>query len=384
MSLHFRLLSSVARHLSITIIAFMVVGAFALVTINVSFLNPIARALQDFSMTDMYYQALQSTATPDTSRAITIVDMTELYERRSIAETIEQIQAERPKVLGVDIVFEGLKEDLQGDMMIETVAQTYDNSVYSYRLLDYDGQQQQFTNEVHSFFTDSVLVNEGYTNMQRQLYGGIKRELSLSRKSCGRQKPSFVANIVNQYAGRDIVTVDNDDVQINFSPVYFPRLRYDSVAAHPELIEDHIVLYGAMSDESDIHYTPVGKMAGVELLAYAIHTLLTQQEVRKVPSVLLVLLSFLLVFVTQMLQDIYEKRIGLLKSPLLVSFLSSSLALGVVTFIWMVLLMWGAFILFSISGISLNLGWALSAMAFVDAARSFYDTCLKSLKSKLL
>lgn len=383
MSLHNRLLPSIARHLSITIIAFMVVGAFALVTINVSFLNPIARALQDFSMTDMYYQALQSTAMPDTNQAITIVDMTELYERRSIAETIEHIQTEQPKVLGIDIVFEGLKEDPLGDMMMKTVAKAYDNSVYSYRLLDYDAQQQQFTNEVHSFFTDSVLVNEGYTNIQRQLYGGIKRELSLSRKSCGEWKLSFVANIVNQYAGREIVTVDDDDVQINFSPVYFPRLKYDSVMVHPELIEDRIVLYGAMGEENDTHYTPVGKMAGVELLAYAIHTLLTQQEVKNVPPVLLALISFLLVLVTQMLQDVYEKRIELLENPLLVSFLSSSVALGVVTFIWMVLLMWGAFILFSISGISLNLGWALSAMAFVDAARSFYDTCLNSLKNKL-
>lgn len=378
-----RYLFSFARHLIITVMAFMVVGVFAVVTINVSFLNPIARTLQDFSMTDIYYQALQSTATSDTSHTITIVDMTELYERRDIAETIERIQAKQPKVLGIDIVFEGLKEDLQGDMMIETVAKSYDNSIYSYRLLDYDGQQRQFTNEVHSFFTDSVWVNEGYTNMQRQLYGGIKRELSLSRKSCGEQKPSFIANIINKYAGKEIVTLDDDDLEINFSPVYFPRLRYDSVMAHPELIEDRIVLYGAMGDENDMHYTPVGKMAGVELLAYALHTLLTQQEVRKASPILLAFISFLLVFITQMVQDIYEKRIELLKSPLLSSFLSSSVALGVVTFIWMVLLMWGAFILFSISGISLNLGWALSAMAFVDAARSFYDTCLKSLRYKL-
>ena len=378
-----RSMSSVARHIIITIIAFMVVGVFVLVTINVSFLNPIARVFQDFSMTDMFYQAQQSTAKPDTSHVITIVDMTELYERKRIAETIEQIQSNKPKVIAVDIVFEGLK-DPQGDFMIERMAKMYNNNVYSYRLLDYNGQQRQFTNEVHSFFTDSVHVIEGYTNIQRPLYGGVKRELSLSRKTCGEQKSSFVATIVNQYADKPVVTLDDDDLQINYSPMYFPRLKYDAVASHPELIEDRIVLFGAMSEENDMHYTPVGKMAGVELLAYATQTLLTQQEIKEVPKSLLAVISFFLVFLTQLLQDCYEKSIDKLKSPLFRSFLSSSVALGIITFIWMVLLMWGAFILFNMGNISLNLGWALSAMAFVDAARSFYDTCLESLKNKLV
>lgn len=375
-----RLMSSVTRHFIITIIAFMVVGVFVFVTINVSFLNPIARTLQDFSITDLYYQAQLSTAKPDTSRVVTIVDMTELYERRRIAETIEQIQLGRPKVLGVDIIFEGLKEDPQGDFMIEQLARMYNNNVYSYRLLDYNGKQKQFTNEIHSFFTDSVHVIEGYTNMQRPLYGGIKRELSLSRKTCGEQKPSFVATIVNQYAEKPVVTLDDDDLQINFSPISFPRLRYDAVISHPELIEGRIVLLGAMGEENDMHYTPVGKMAGVELMAYAAQTLLTQYEVKKVPTSLLAVISFFLVFLTQLLQDCYEKSIGKLKSSLFRSLLSSSVALGVITFIWMVLLMWFAFILFNMTSISLNLGWALSAIAFVDAARSFFDTSLKSFK----
>ena len=375
-----RLMSSVTRHFIITIIAFMVVGVFVFVTINVSFLNPIARTLQDFSITDLYYQAQLSTAKPDTSRVVTIVDMTELYERRRIAETIEQIQLGRPKVLGVDIIFEGLKEDPQGDFMIEQLARMYNNNVYSYRLLDYNGKQKQFTNEIHSFFTDSVHVIEGYTNMQRPLYGGIKRELSLSRKTCGEQKPSFVATIVNQYAEKPVVTLDDDDLQINFSPISFPRLRYDDVISHPELIEGRIVLLGAMGEENGMHYTPVGKMAGVELMAYAAQTLLTQYEVKKVPTSLLAVISFFLVFLTQLLQDCYEKSIGKLKSSLFRSLLSSSVALGVITFIWMVLLMWFAFILFNMTSISLNLGWALSAIAFVDAARSFFDTSLKSFK----
>lgn len=374
-----RFLLPISRHLIVTMIAFMVVGFFAIVTVNISFLNPIAHTLEEFSMTDVYYQALKETASEDTSRAITIVDMTELYDRQSIAMTIEQIEAGKPKVLGIDIVFEGPKEDPQGDFMIESIASTYDNAVFSYRLLDYDGRKRQFTNEVHSFFTDKTNVKEGYTNLQRQLYSGIKRELSLSRKSCDEQKQSFVNIVAEQYAGEQIVPLEQQDLKINFSPTHFQCLKYDSVKAHPELLRDRIVLFGAMGEETDMHYTPLGKMPGIELLAYAINTLLNHKEVKRLPVALVVIVSFLLVLLTQFLQDAYEKRIDRIKSSLFRSFLSSSVALGIITFIWMVLLMWVSFLIFTMSGISLNLGWALSAIAFVDAARSFFDTCFESL-----
>jgi CHASE2 domain-containing sensor protein len=375
-----KVLLSPVRHVAITLIAFMVVGLFALVTINVSFLNPIARTLEEFSMTDLYFQALQSTASPDTSRAIAIVDMTKLYDRRHIATCIEEIENIGPKVLGIDIVFEGEKYDnIEGDIAMMTIAQKYKNIIYSYRLLGYNLQQHQYAKEIHSFFADSTNITEGHTNMERSLYAGIKRDLHLGRRSMGKQKASFVSVVVNKYTEKE--TVPNDgDMSINFTPTHFQNIPYDSILYYQELIKDRIVLLGSTSEESDMHYTPLGKMAGVELLAYSINTLLNRQEIRKLPMFLSILFSFLLVFLTQLLQDAYEKRIGKMRYPLLRTFLSSSVALGILTFFWMVIIMWIGFLLFTIGHLSLTLGWALSAIAFVDAARSFYDTCTESLK----
>jgi CHASE2 domain-containing sensor protein len=375
-----KVLLSPVRHVAITLIAFMVVGLFALVTINVSFLNPIARTLEEFSMTDLYFQALQSTASPDTSRAIAIVDMTKLYDRRHIATCIEEIENIGPKVLGIDIVFEGEKYDnIEGDMAMMTIAQKHKNIIYSYRLLGYNHQQHQYAKEIHSFFADSTNITEGHNNMERSLYAGIKRDLHLGRRSMGKQKASFVSVVVNKYTEKE--TVPNDgDMSINFTPTHFQNIPYDSILYYQELIKDRIVLLGSTSEESDMHYTPLGKMAGVELLAYSINTLLNRQEIRKLPMFLSILISFLLVFLTQLLQDAYEKRIGKMRYPLLRTFLSSSVALGILTFFWMVIIMWIGFLLFTIGHLSLTLGWALSAIAFVDAARSFYDTCTESLK----
>ena len=370
-------LPSLIRHLVITVIAFLVVGLFILVTFNVSFLNPIARTLQEFSVSDFYFQTLQSTATPDTCHAVTIVDMTELHDRSLIAKSMQQVESLDPKVLAVDIVFEGLK-GVEEDNAIEETALSYDNAIFSFRLLDYDSKQHQYTREIHSFFADSLKGNEGFTNFQRTLYSGIKRDVSFSCRSKGQQIPSFVKLVTNSYAEK-IYCPEEGDLRINFTPTYFTKIRYDAVLMHEELIKDRIVLFGSTSEESDMHYTPLGKMAGTELLSYAINTLLTKKDIRQLPIWLLVPFTFLLVLFTQLWQDVYERRIDSVNDQLIRSFMSSSVMLGFITFLWMVFLMWVGFMVFSFFQLNLSLGWALSAMAFVDGARSFYDTCIQSV-----
>lgn len=369
------------RHIAITLIAFMVVGLFALVTINISFLNPIARTLEEFSISDLYFQALHSTVNPDTSRAISIVDMTELRDRRQIAECIKEIERLSPSVLGIDIIFEGEKFDnIEGDMAIMKVASDFHNTVFSYRLLDYNPQQRQYCKEIHSFFADSTLITEGFTNFERSLYTGIKRNFEFGLRSKGQQKPSFVTKLVNTYTEQEKVPNDGDMI-VNFMPTHFQIIPYDSLQYYHEYIKDRIVLLGATSEESDMHYTPLGKMAGIELLAYSIQTILNSSKINELPLVFRCLLAFLLVLVTQLIQDTYEKHVNRLNSQLFRTFLSSSLALGVLTFLWMIFLMWIGFMFFTLGQLNLSIGWALSAIAFVDAARSFYDTCVESLKN---
>ena len=72
-------------------LAFVVLGIMAFFTFNLSFLNPIKKAVKEFSMTDLYYQILQETGSPATSPLITIVDMTELISRQDLAQALEKI-----------------------------------------------------------------------------------------------------------------------------------------------------------------------------------------------------------------------------------------------------------------------------------------------------
>ena len=369
------------RHVIITALAFIVVGMFAVFAMNLSFLSPIAQVVKDFEMTDIYYQILQDTDSGDVSDALTIVDMSELYSRRELANALCEIENQRPKVIGVDVVFEGLKEDSIGDDMMREVAANNPNIVFSYKLLDYVNDSTGYADAVHSFFAaDSIC--EGFTNMQRNLYGGIKRVLSLGKKHLSETVPSFILQVARMASGTELMPTEDRNMNINFTPRRFRVVEPNAISKHHEWIKDKVVLFGAMKDEQDMHYTPLGKMAGVELLAYSIETLLDQSEVRELNGWLTALLSFTLVLLTQVVFSSYKTFAKSRKNRLVRFLLSASFVRSILLFFWMALWMWVAFILFCKYDISLNLGWALSAMAFLVLAESIYDECKTAYENK--
>ena len=248
-------MKTLARNIIITILAFVLVSSFALIALKLPFMGPIAEAIKEFEMTDVYCQILQDTNDDDeeVSDDITIVDMSELYSRRDLAKALVDIEKQNPKVIGVDIVFEGLKEDSVGDEMLTRIALENTKIVFSYKLLDYVNDSIGHADTVHSFFVDeSDSINEGYTNMPRNLYGGIKRKLSLGEKVEGRLMPSFITKVSAMYEGRQVKDVSKKTININYIPKRFRVVEADSISVHPEWIKDKLVLFGAMKDEYDM------------------------------------------------------------------------------------------------------------------------------------
>ncbi len=112
---HFLRLFFHRDHLVISVLAVLILCLFYFVSMNISFLSPVARAIKDFSMSDLYYHILWSGNEPEQNDLITLVDVTDLHKRGDIAHTIEQVNQQEPKVLGIDIIFEGVKEDSLGN-----------------------------------------------------------------------------------------------------------------------------------------------------------------------------------------------------------------------------------------------------------------------------
>lgn len=365
------------RHLLITANSFVVVAMITLLVLNVSFLNPIGRAFDNYSVIDLYFQMLAETSPRTSSRAVTVVDMSALNMRRDIADVIDHIEQYNPAVLGVDIVFEGIKEDTIGDNRIMDQAERYNNIVYScksYR--DNEGSMQ----EVHSFFTPFIDVKEGIVNFQRDLYAGIKRYMQTGIQSSNELRPSFVFQIANNFAKQQVAPFSEEPLLINFTPKRFEQLSCDSVSQYPNLIENRIVLLGATKEEYDMHYTPLGKMSGVELQAYAIDMLVNKENVRTVPTALLFFISILLVLFVEVIQNSFLEFAERIQKPIPRFLLSTEMAISIITFIIMAMLLAISFHFFRWFGLFINLGWAFSAMAFLHINRQLYDTCYIIIK----
>lgn len=376
------------RNIIITILAFVLVFSFALIAYQLPFLGPIAEAIKEFEMTDVYCQILQDTNDEeDVSDVVTIVDMSDLFSRRDIATALEKIEEQSPRVLCVDVVFEGLKEDSIGDEMITKVATNHQNVMFSYKLHDYENDSLGHTTTVHSFFAEEGLVIEGFTNMPRNLYGGIKRIFPMGEKVDGKLVSSFVAVAAEMYANEGKMAdcqPSDKKVKINFIPKHYRVVEPDSIDRHPEWLKDKLVLFGAMRDENDMHYTPLGKMAGTELLGYAIETLLEKGEIKEVKGWVMAVISFLLVLLTQVVFSVYTHYAKKRKNRIMRFLMSATFMRSYLMFIWIAFWMWVAFILFYLYDIALDMGWALSAIAFLLLAQSIYDEFMDAIKTKKL
>lgn len=366
---------SVFHHIAVVAMSFVVVAILVFCTLNISFLNPIATAFEDFSVIDIYYQMHKELGDERKSRLVTIVDMTELTSRRDISNVINEIESYNPAVLGIDIVFEGLKEDTVGDNMLMDIADRHSNIVYSYKLQKYI--DRQYTEEVHSFFTPYIPVTEGFTNFERKLYGGIKRKVTIGLPSKGSVKPSFALEVANMYAKQDVMPLENKQIELNFIPTDFNSISYREIGQHPECIDGRVVLLGATKDENDMHYTPLGKIAGVELLAYSVETLLNQKEIKETPLWLFVLISVIIVLLTEYVLSWYKRIV--VRSPVrfIRSFLTSNIIVAFLIFVLMAIFFTIAYVLFCVGNYSINLGWAFSAMACLDSCQQFYNICIK-------
>lgn len=370
------------RHMWIAMLAFMIVGILAFITLNISFLNPVAQVVRTFSLTDIYYQAL--TEFPDTSHAITIVDMSELYTRSEVASLIYDIESTHPKTIGVDITFQDKRTDLMGNDMLVDIAKTFDNIVFAFYRQDVQNNEQT---EVHSFFTDSICVTEGFTDMPRGLYGVMKRKVPLAGEAKGKPCQSFSSAVVNMYAEREIVPLQERDLNINFRPTSFIVVKHDSVLMHPEWFEGRIVLIGGVNRLEDMHDTPLGKMAGTVLLAYSIQTILEDKEVQPLPTLWLSLLSFFIVMLTSAglyaYTETIERRIS---NEFIEKLLKTSYVEGIWISLWTAVLLGVTFIIFCKWNININLGWAFAAISCIGSSMSFYtvlhDTMLAHKKRK--
>lgn len=362
--------------------AVMILSLFYFVSMNISFLSPVARAIKDFSMSDLYYHILWTGDEPEKSEVITLVDITDLHKRGQIAQTIEEVNKQHPKALGLDIIFEGLKDDSIGnDSLVNALSDCSSETVTAFKLLDYNAPSKTFTSSLHSFFINDVPLIEGYTNVLSNGTNGSVRQFSISRRTKEMEVYSLPAMLYMSAINDTLPSSvkEPEDRMINYVPTRFPVVRYDSIAQKADLIRDHIVLLGTVNEEQDMHYTPLGKMPGLEVQAFSLQTLLSQRDIHVVSEVWLIILAFIFCYLTQFIQYGAVRLVARRTDTVSIFLSGSFLFLRVITFSWLGLLAWLGFILYVKCNIYLAMTWIFAPVVLVAESRGLYSAFVKTL-----
>lgn len=290
------------EHLFVVIVTFILLGMLYLITFNVSFLSPVAKALSEFSVTDIFFEIENSGTAIDTCDVITIVDMTELHDRGDIAELINEIGMCNPICVGVDLIFEGEKDDKLGNELLEDAVQGLSGkSVYTTKLTNYSTKKNQFSDKVSSYFTNRLQVDEGFANITDNMEKNRIREASLSLRYRDTLIYSFPVRI-SMMAGHEYSSKSlSKNILINYRNVAIPVIKYDEIIENTDLIDNHIVLIGTTHEEQDMHLTPLGKMSGIKIQAYTLLTLLERKPIKSVPSWVNFIVAFLFCYIVEVL-----------------------------------------------------------------------------------
>ncbi|MCR5820426.1 MAG: CHASE2 domain-containing protein [Bacteroidaceae bacterium] len=364
-------------HFLVVIYAIFLMWLVVTLAVNISFLNPLERAVENFSMTDVFYDISSTSGERDSSDLITLVDMTDVYDRSRLADIVDSIQKYEPALMGVDIVFEGWRGDTAGtERIIEAICGASSPMVWAYKMADWNEEEAQFESTIHSVFADYVDVNEGYTNVIRDTNGGTVRSFGISRMAEHQIQHSLPATVATTFLGDTTIYDRLTDQNINFTATIFPVLQPDSIWLHPELIRGRIVMLGATHDGQDMHFTPIGKMAGLEVLAYTIQTMVEHRDVKLFSGWQTLLFTLIIIWLGQLCQHFVLQQFKRRHSHIAHFLYESEVTTAIITFFILIILVGICFWLFFTYNVYINTAWAMMGIALLLESRDLYKLTL--------
>ena len=279
-----------------TLFTFAVAGVLYLLFVNISFFNAFEKAFRDFEFTDLYYaEAMEDRSIAD---KIVLVNV-QKAERSEIAQAIEHVARQQPKVMALDLIFRDLR-DPQTDSVLHAVLQRYPDIVTAYY------KENGEVHQNHAYF-NSKPEKAGFINLYPKANETVIRETSLLEISGhGDTLYSFAAKIASEY-DPDLLPdllkfnasfpIDYTGNQDNFFTFDFDELDRDEPIP---VMEGAIVMFGYLGtptgsefDIEDKHFTPLnpeitGKSApdmhGVVIHANIVNMLVNKSLIFKLSS----------------------------------------------------------------------------------------------------
>ena len=290
-----------------TFSVFIVIGLLALLPLNTGILNPFKTALNDLDFNDISYSVLNKNGNTPVDNRVIIVNIG-TADRLTLSLMIERLRMAKPKVIGLDVHFEGAR-DPQNDSILRNIIAGTPNLVIVSQL-EWANKEQP---ENGGYFGD-VAPQKGYANLIGE-DGGTIRNFSPFETANGKTLNSFPAAIIAladsaayrrlKQRQRTYEVIHYSRKQEQYMVIDGNDVLEDNIA--PELLANKIILMGYINPDpyniEDKHFTPFNKrfagkstpdMNGIVIHANILSMLMDGKYIKDIPTWLYWIITILI------------------------------------------------------------------------------------------
>ncbi|MCX6286511.1 MAG: CHASE2 domain-containing protein [Bacteroidetes bacterium] len=358
----------------VTLLLFITVALVELFALNLTFFNPVEKALTDFNFSDLLYSKLSSKQ--------------ELLDKR--------IRSFHPKVIGFDGFFSVRRDSTVDAMLLEQLSQERNLAMACY-LVDRNTADGSF---------DSLETSDPYFNTGERAIvnlGGANPETSTVRTFSpvqvfkGDTLWAMAAEVVRKYdpaAFSRLARRNNVREIINYTGNHNAFISYDAEevldsTSDLSMIKDKIVLMGYIgnsfrnvNDLEDIYFTPMNPelagrsrpdMYGVVIHANAASMILSGNYINVMPEWLQILFSFIFCYLYVLFFTWFNSR-----NPALFDLLFPAILLAI-----NVLIVYTFFILYKTFSYSIYATYFLIPVLFYKLFLTWYERAIHVIARRI-
>lgn len=303
----------------ITIIIFILISIVSRLTVNIHFLDPLGHSLKDYEVTDIYYSQIRDKHIElDTNIVLINVGWP---ERSRIAFMLDRVIQAEPKVIGLDVIFDGMKEPAS-DSLLRDVLQRGKDRIIMAKDIEPDGDAYHNNGMNDDFFTEGMQT--GFVNFPANESRTI-RYFSKSVAFGNSRMNAFGYELARRFdpdIEGETANFPDKPIRIHYTATeeHFimldPTNFMDTALQLNKLLKDKIVILGYSGSnewnvpQRDRYFTPLnftytGKgrpdMFGIVLHANVIRMLIDGAYIHYVPTWINFVLAFLICYLTLLL-----------------------------------------------------------------------------------
>ena len=355
----------------------------------IKFLDPVEKVIESMSMVDVYYR-ISNSGTPEVSRDITLVDITDLSERQrdSIAIVIEDVLAMQPDVVGVDVIFGRELIDSEADAALRQVfydAAADSSVVVAMKLTSPDARTHAFSSAVHSFFVGQLMdrrITEGCTNVVGEPEMSITKYPVYLKYGDDSLVYSLPALMTRALTGKDVTPDRDGQHTVSYRGLRFPVVDYRHILENERLIRSHKVLIGSTREETDMHLTPLGRRSGLEVVAYTLDSMVEGDHVWWGGPFWVFIVALLGGAVMNVIDYFVTRPIHRARPAWLRFLAESEIYAKVLAFLWMVVFTGITYAVYAYGHKFVDTWLALATIAFIEEGRLIYKALLTVVKAR--